>query len=324
MDDIMSDPPQRQVKEEKSNLMRLTIETHCWGISSGVPVPEAQQREVVTAKADPMRLSLTNRKLARCKEYTAIRSCDGAFRADLKRISLANPRRSSTFVIPMGVVKRVYERMDQYLEERKALVDKFVDDAYDKAVAEAKEKDPLFQAGNFPPKEEVRKAFWFDYDWDVEDVPAALKSLSSAAYDRERKRVAERLADVKTEGMIAIRASLQEILTTLLDKFTAPELDEKGKPKIKALRTTTINRVLELCDTFDELNLAGDEDAKKLVDELRSFVEGGDVETVKKNLTEQKKDPDLRKIAEPKLRAMKAAADELVQNAPTRRVSWDE
>ena len=300
-------PRPRTMSEE---CLRLKLTPHIWGVSASVPIPEAQQRDVMTQKADPTLVSL-RRKLIKSKAYSAILSADGAVRRELRRLSLPEPGRSGSYVIPLALVPKADEIVEAYLQQRNELVALFLPDKYLQAIEEVRQKDPLFKESAFPSADRVRKEFWVDYSFENMGVPDVLEKLSKATFDRQKVRLAERITEAKDEAVGALRRMFADLMKTLAEKF---EAEPGGKKKF--LRKTTVKQVLDFVDNFEALNIANDQELAGVVAQFREVVQGGD-------LRETKNDPDLAKEAGAQIKKIRERVDCLVKEAPVRRIDVD-
>lgn len=300
-------PKPRMMSEE---CLRLKLTPHIWGITESVPIPEAQRRDVMTQKADPTLVSL-RRKLIKSKAYSAILSADGAVRRELRRLSLPEPGRSGSYVIPLALVPRADETVEEYLKRRDELIGVFLPDKYLQAIEEVRKTDPLFKESAFPSPAQVRKEFWVDYSLENMGVPDVLEKLSKAAFDRQKVRLAKRITEAKDEAIGALRRMFADLMKTLAEKF---EVEPGGKKKL--LRASTVKQVLEFVDNFEALNIANDQELASVVSQFRDVVQGGD-------LRETKNDPDLAKEAGAQIRKIRERVECLVKEAPVRRIDVD-
>jgi hypothetical protein len=242
-------------------------------VSSGKVAVRDATEETPT---DPRALAVS-KELIDCAEYDAIQTIDNGFRVDLVKVALPSPLRRGMYLVPVGLVSRVSNAIEEYEGRRRSLVDAFVA-AYSGAVRSARARlGTLWAADDYPHVDDVRAAFTVRTRWESFGVPALLERVDADLFRQERGRIQAELRDAQEEIRTALRAGLADLVSHLSERL-APGPD--GKPRI--FRDSAVRNVTEWLDLFQHRNITGDAQLAELVTQARSVLRGVDAESLRR------------------------------------------
>jgi len=154
-------------------------------------------------------------------------------------------------------------RLDQFKGEIAVASEEYNDCYYQDAVEKARrEMGDLFDRSQFPA--DVSDAF--DADWEFVDInpPDYLKVLKPEVYQREVARVQQRLAMVADRAEQEFVEKFSDLLETLTDRLRSGKWFGEGR----------FSDLQEFFDRFRRLNVTGNEDLERLVDEAKNRLAG--------------------------------------------------
>lgn len=279
----------------------LTVSFSAFGVNKKIP------KSLMRVDADVERIR-GGKKLLMAKEYDAIVSADGQLRQWLDAQSVPAPLFArGVYAVPLDMVTKVQKRLDDFTQERKQLVDALID-AYPaiKARDEA-ELRSVYNPLEYPPPDELRRAFGVRYAWIEFRTPGKLVDVSAQLDAENREKFAAALRDAEVEVREALRAAWAALVDHAVDRLTAPP---GGKPPI--FRDSMIEKITEFLDTFSARNITNDEELARLVSQARELVAGVDPEAVRRN-------PALREAMARRFADVQAALTDMVEPAPRRR-----
>jgi F0F1-type ATP synthase membrane subunit b/b' len=205
------------------------------------------------------------------KELRAIRRLDNDLKTWLSaRAVPSSIIRGGNYLIPAKLVEAVDARINEFMDERKALVEEFLA-KYDELKANARERlKTHYNEAEYPPAEEVRGAFFVEARFVAENVPEKLKEISRSMYEREREKAEVKWSVAADEIKDAMRQSFAELVARMADRLgTDPET---GKPRV--FRDTMVEQMSEFLNLFESRNLANDEELSALTKQARDLLRG--------------------------------------------------
>lgn len=177
-------------------------------------------------------------------------------------------RRGVRFVRPKLVPIIDAKVQDEFIPEGDVLIQKF-EDEYDTIVAAAKlNLNGLFDEADYPPKSELRDAFDFTVTYPSIGTSSALADVSPAIYARETARDSEAAASAVDK----VRDFLRQSFKGIVERYVA--LKPKGDGKKPRVYDTLITSLLEYIETFEDRNLAADDELAALVSRAKEIVAG--------------------------------------------------
>jgi hypothetical protein len=256
------------------------------------------------------------KKLLDCKELRAVTRCDNQFDAYIHSRSLPSLYKRSASLLPVKLAVEMDERVQEYIVERKELVDIFVDRAYELAVKATQERlGDLANPKDYPDKETMRGLFTFSYNYQQYGNSPLLKTINRAMWEREQQRAEEHWKDATASYVQLLRRKWQELVTYMVDLTSTAEADESGKKKRKVFRKTSLDKMNDFLGTADALNLAGDADLKRFVANAKDILSGVTPEILKS-------DDALRDSVNASFASIKTELAGLVTDEPIRSIRF--
>ena len=260
----------------------------------------------VDVDCDKSRLHIAA-ELLTSAELDAIYSFDGATRRYLMSralpVSLVAP---GVYVMPLASV----EELDAYLsiraDARLPLVDAFCDVYAGRADAGRLSLGVLGDASMYPPVEVVRRAFRMGFSWFSLGAPGLLEGIRADLFARERAKLESSFSEALTEAREALRAMAAGLVDHLLERL-APGADGRRK----RFEASTVEKLVEWCDTFNARNLADDEALAAEVAKIRMALSGVTADDLRGSAF-ARRDVSLR------LGEVKGALDSLLSDSPVR------
>ena len=290
----------------------IQLEVRKLGVRRKVPSSVVRIRDQSEEQTDPAALCVSKQLLA-CKEYDAIAALDAGFKNRLLRFALPSMLRRGVYLIPIDFVDRVDAEIRAYERARRELVEQLVG-VYARAVDEARERlSTLFDPGDYPPEEAVREAFTVRVQYIAIDVPANLRRLNAAVFDREVKKLRESMQVAAEEVRTYLRKGLLDLVEHLGERLSPDPAT--GKPKI--LQERTVQNLSEWLSLFDGRNVTNDEELSKIVAQCRQAVSGVDV-------TMLRKDEQYREKLSTELGRIKDSLSPMIAERPVRKFAWDD
>jgi hypothetical protein len=263
---------------------------------SRVEVQTFEQEE----KPDKALLSLRKRLLD-MPELNAIHQHDARFHRFLKN-ETSTPWKPGLYLVPAGLVPRVYARAEAWEQRRAELVQE-AGAKYREHVVTAQQKlGPLFDESDYPSLDRFIAAFWVKFRFIDIGTPNVLRTLNAEVFARE-------IAKVETEAREA-QAAIREHLRVLLLDITetlATRLTPKGDGKFPRLQDNALDEVLQFLDTAALRNVTDDQQLQSFVATLKGLGNGLDVHALRD-------DTHLRAQTAAAIAAVKESLEPLVQS----------
>jgi hypothetical protein len=286
---------------------------HMWGNSRKASLPTliAKKGGGVLGDESQKRLKLT-KQLIVSNEYDRVRNFMAEVKQWVVNRSVPSFFRDGCFLFKIGMV----ETVDEYLNNQRVLLDAVVDSlvaAYPTRISEAKgilEPDGLFNANDYPTADELRGAFYWDYQWVSFVVPEGLP-------DGIREAAIERMSNMWEESALcitsALREGFKELITHAVDKL---QIGSDGKPKV--FRDTFVPNIQEFLETFANRNVTNDAELAALVEKARYIIGGvDDSQVLRDNM-------GMRTVVRNEFERIKTAMDGMVVDRPRRKFNLRE
>jgi hypothetical protein len=233
---------------------------------------------------------------------TAIKSQAQAF---WRGITLPYPQ-EGTRLIKQDDIARFEETMSGYKEQLAAAVSNLQLE-YETIKNAAREKlGSLYNANDYPATLEGV----FDISWEYPPVepPRYLVALNPGVYQAEQGRVQQRFETAVAMAENAFAETLQELVSHLIERLT----DEPDGTK-KTFRASAVENFKEFYDNFRRMNVRSNEQLERLIENANSLVAGVDPKELRKN-------EQLQTQLRTQMGDLKNSLDNLITNAPRRRV----
>ncbi len=216
------------------------------------------------ADKDLLRVS---KQLVDSAELKAITRFDGEIRRFLYNICL--PFEIGIHLLPIAALQTVEQRLRQFAEERRQLVDAFLS-AYPSLCQDAARRlRGLYNPADYPPVEDVTREFGFSWQYVSFGVPDQLKTISGEVWEQEREKAAQRMAEASAEIQTVLRESMAKLVQHMADRL-------KEGPDGKPLRfkETTVSNLIEFLTNFEFRNVTDDNELQSLVAQARELLHG--------------------------------------------------
>lgn len=277
------------------------------GIGNSRKVPTSQVE--VEADKEWIRVS---KKLIEAEELEAVGKLDGEVRRYLDTRALPSLLKKGIYLVPLGFVEEINDKLTTYAATRKVLVEKLVE-VYSRLVRDAKDRlRDLFNANDYVDTESLRDAFTLRWRYISFTTPASLQNVNSELFEKEQEKAEAQWSEAKEAIQQMLRASMADMVAHLVDKLS-PKPD--GKRKI--FRDTAIGRLNEFLSTFDVRNVTDDIKLKLLVAKSKKLIAGVDPQMLRD-------DEALRDTVRKGFEEIKTAMDPLIVDRPVRQISFEE
>lgn len=222
--------------------------------------------------------------------------------------------RSATIAYPEPGIRLIRrERIEQFnarmLAYREQLHEavKALNDAYGELRDTARENlGELYSEDDYPNS--LMGQFGLAWDFPSIEAPKYLRELNPALYEQEQARISARFEEAMRMTEEALAAELQELVAALCDRLTGA-----GDGKPKQIRASAIENLQEFFGKFSSLNIRGNEQLDRLVEQAQLVMSGVAIDGLRK-------DTAVRETVATKLGEVKASLDTLVVDRPKRRI----
>lgn len=295
-----------------TNMVNLTTKTVGLDLLIGKPSSakkvKSEKFQHLGGHVDPNSLTISKRMLS-SKEFAAILRLDSQLKTWLHKLALPSFFRRGTFLLPLRLVDTIDTALFSYKEARDNAVNELLD-AYPRIIEADKAKlGPEFCATDYPSKDMLKASFYVSYRYVSLETPDKLEDISASIFQREKERVAQMWDSAADNVRNLLRYSLQETLDALL-KAIRP--DEDGRKK--RLSKSVVNNLMDFLAMFDMRNITDDEELAEIVDKCKNILGGKDISNIKK-------DTELRDQVYTSLNAVKADMTALAVKKPVRKVT---
>lgn len=185
------------------------------------------------------------------QELRDIKQCDAEILGKsgwLTRRCLPSMFRAGIYLIPMPMVEQVDARLTQWQEQdRPPRIEAFLD-AYPERVEKSQERlGSLFDPGDYPDVEVLRRKFGVQINWMSLGVPGQLQRISDKLFKREQEKAQAMWAE-RTEQLNELLCLELAGLADNLVQRLAP--DDDGTVKI--IKDASLNQIRQWLDVFQE------------------------------------------------------------------------
>lgn len=178
---------------------------------------------------------------------------------------------------------------------------------YESIKEAAREKlGDLFNPADYPPT--LEGVFEIKWEYPPVEPPNYLMTFNPELYAQEQSRIQQRFETAVMMAEEAFAEQLQEMIAHLVERLT----DEPDGTK-KTFRASAVENFKEFYDNFRRMNVRSNAQLEGLIQRANDLVAGVDVADLRKNA-------DLRQNLSQQMNTVKTALDNLITNAPRRRV----
>lgn len=178
---------------------------------------------------------------------------------------------------------------------------------YEALKVAAREKlGDLYNPNDYPPS--LEGVFDLRWEYPPVDPPNYLMTFNPELYRQEQQRVQHRFETAVVMAENAFAEQLQDMIAHLIERLT----DEPDGTK-KTFKASAIENFKEFYDNFRSMNVRSNAQLDNLIQRATDIVSGVDVKDLRKNT-------NLRQNLTQQMGEVKTALDNLITNAPRRRV----
>lgn len=178
---------------------------------------------------------------------------------------------------------------------------------YEALKVAAREKlGDLYNPNDYPPS--LEGVFDLRWEYPPVDPPNYLMTFNPELYQQEQQRVQHRFETAVVMAENAFAEQLQDMISHLIERLT----DEPDGTK-KTFKASAIENFKEFYDNFRSMNVRSNAQLDNLIQRATDIVSGVDVKDLRKNT-------NLRQNLTQQMGEVKTALDNLITNAPRRRV----
>ena len=178
---------------------------------------------------------------------------------------------------------------------------------YEAIKVAAREKlGDLYNPNDYPPS--LEGVFDLRWEYPPVDPPNYLMTFNPELYQQEQQRVQHRFETAVVMAENAFAEQLQDMISHLIERLT----DEPDGTK-KKFQNSAIENFKEFYDNFRQMNIRSNAQLDNLIQRATDIVSGVDVKDLRKNT-------NLRQNLTQQMGEVKTALDNLITNAPRRRV----
>lgn len=210
-----------------------------------------------------------HKDLLRCQDLAEIARLDRKIRSYLYSVSVPSPLKTGVYLIPLSLLGEVDKRLDEDFEQRRRLVQAFLDGYPRNVIGEVeKHLGRLFDRKELPSKEVLRSAFKAERSIFTLGVPEALRDFAPGLYRQVKGELEDSMRQTVDEIRFALWQQFHELVERLHNSLE-PREDGSRKPFHK----TTLARIDDFLKTFEHRDLVGFEELAKLVKQARELLD---------------------------------------------------
>lgn len=178
---------------------------------------------------------------------------------------------------------------------------------YESIKEAAREKlGDLFNPLDYPPT--LEGVFGIRWEYPPVEPPNYLMTFNPELYAQEQSRIQQRFEAAVVMAEDAFAEQLQEMISHLIERLT----DEPDGTK-KQFRASAVENFKDFYENFRRMNVRSNAQLETLIQRANDLVAGVDPADLRKN-------SDLRQNLSQQMTTVKTALDNLITNAPRRRV----
>lgn len=259
---------------------------------------------MVEVDADKKVISV-NKLLLECKELSNIGTLDGQIRNWVYIRALpSGVLKEGVYRLPVKLVDEVDQGLKDFNDQRRTLIEAFLDVYPTKVEAARARLRALYNAADYPPASQVREDFDFQWRYLTLDVP---ETISNLLIREQREKATQDLAAEMDEIRLALRSSFNDLVNHAAAALTT---GNDGKPKV--FRDSLVNNMEQFFTYFEAKNLTGDEELADLVQRARGIMHGVTPDDLRNDLS-------LRQTVQRTMEQVKQTISEGTMLKPSRR-----
>jgi hypothetical protein len=201
------------------------------------------------------------------------------------------------------------ERMRQFKTElSRAAVNLQLE--YESIKTAAREKlGQLYNENDYPAT--LENVFALEWEYPSVYAPSYLMTFNPGLYEQEQRRIQQRFEQAVIMAEEAYAEQLRELVDHLIERLTDSPTGEK-----KIFKTSAVEHFQTFQEAFKRMNVRSNRDLETLIDRASGLVSGVDPKELRNSST-------LRNTIKTQMADVRSALDELMTNAPSRRIIVD-
>ena len=297
----MTDAPNTTASDILSKSVCLSLST------SRFSVRRRMGKEHIETKADKAMIHV-GKDILDSSELRAILYCDNDTRFYLDRVCLPAPMfKSGVYLLPIELMEETFKRLDEFQARRVELIAKFRE-AYPTRKTQARKRlGPAFDPTDYPPIEELEKAFSFEYNIFTFDTPKT--GISKALFNKQREKLERVWSEAAGEIRDSLRVAMGEVVAEMTERMTG-----QADGKKRRFKDAYIANVTTFLDTVQARNLTNDTDLTALVEKARKIMKGISADDIRD-------DDKLRADIGTKFGEIKDSLGKMMEVRPARKVT---
>ena len=209
-------------------------------------------------------------------------------------------------LIKQSDVSAFEEKMREFQEQLKAAA-ATLQLEYEEIKQQAREKlGELYNETDYPPS--IEHVFGMRWEYPSIDAPDYLLQYNPDLYAQEQQRVQEKFETAVLMAEDAFAEKLQELVDHLIERLT-----DTPDGTTKRFHKSVIENFKEFYDNFQHMNVRSNQQLNDLVKQAADITAGFDPAALRNR-------PDLRQQLTAQISTVKTALNDLVVDAPARRV----
>lgn len=257
---------------------KVTQNTICIRVKKGrFGVKRKASMQSVTVESDKLLLGMS-KTILDSPELKAVQKIDGEVARYLKGLCLKSMFKGGIYLIPLGLVVEVNEKLHEFAAKRAELVDAAVA-TYDQRTQETSERlEVLHDPTDYPSRDRFRSKFYLEWQFITWETPTKLKAIRPSLFLAEKEKAAAQLSAVADECRLAMRVGLKKLVDHMVERLKP---DEDGKRK--KFGKNTVENFFEFFRTFELKNVTDDAELATVVAQAKQVLSGIDVKQLKKD-----------------------------------------
>ncbi len=221
--------------------------------------------------------------------------------------------KSSIFATVPESVDEVDAKIQEFIQKREEiLVPEFLAVYTMRMLEDQTSLRTLWNAGDYPPVEEVRAAFSVVHEYREFGVPGKLERVSPLIFRREAEKTKEIVKEIADQFVAGLTEQMQDVVNKVVESLT-PGPDGKQKK----FRKGSLEKLLEFLQIFKEKNVTNARELEQMADTLRQLSAGIDIKALRKS-------ESARGIVKQGFDKVKSQLDYMVELAPERLIRFDD
>lgn len=306
-----ADPVANAAQEMRSTMGAVRLSFSWLGTQRRLDNRHARMAaDTFQADAERVRASkiLINTKHPAYRAATIIKSQAQAY---LRGISLPYPQPGVRLVRRDDI-----EAFEAQMATFRARLSEAVDnlrDHYEALKADARERlGELYNPADYPTT--LDNVFTLSWEYPSVEPPKYLLRFNPELYAQEQARIQQRFEQAVVLAENAFAERLQELVAHLLDK-----LNDSADGQPKTFQKSTIENFREFYASFKRMNVRGNTELEALISRANDLVSGVNVSSLR-----LRKNAASREALSAQMGEVATALDNLMQNAPRRRIMLED